>query len=195
MPLSRIVIVAAVALAGTGASSDWKADLQSREPAELLEALAGEWSVVSEARLGPNAEPVRIESRESARMIGTWLVAESTGTAGGAPFTSILTLGYVAHQERFAGTWISSRQTHMWSYRGVPSESGRSVTLETEGPILGDPSRTARYREVIELEGPDTKVMRSMIMGPDGEWFEFQRAVYQRNEIAGTPSAPREEEQ
>ena len=36
------------------------------------------------------------------------------------------------------------------------------------------------YREVLEIRDADHKVMRSMNMGPDGEWFEFAHAKYRR---------------
>jgi len=56
---------------------------------------------------------------------------------------------------------------------------------------MGDPDRTARYREVIEIESPDRKVMRSLIFGSDGEWFEFQQAAYRWTGTEG-PSAEEE---
>lgn len=155
----------------------------SDDPSAFLQQLAGEWSVVAEAVLGPGQEPIRRESREVARVLGgKWLVAESTGPLGDGTVTSILTLGYDPAEERFVGTWISSMQTHLWQYTGVLDESGTALTLETEGPIMGDPTRTTQYREVIEIEDADHKVMRSMILGPDGEWFEFARAEYRRVE-------------
>lgn len=174
---------AAPVTAGAAAAVGEPPGRQAGEPTAFLERLAGEWSVVSEAVLGPGQEPVRTESREVARLLGgTWLVAESTGAApGGRPVTSILTLGYDPVEERFIGTWISSMQTHLWSYTGTLDDSGTALTLDTEGPILGDPARTAKYREVIEIEGADHKVVRSMILGPDGEWFEFARAEYRRD--------------
>lgn len=186
MPLTRIAVVGILGLTGGAAAATPPVSAQAHEPADFLEALTGEWSVVSEARLGPGQEPVRLESRESARLIGgQWLVAESTGSAEGAPFTSILTLGYVPSEEGFVGTWISGRQTHLWSYTGSLDESGTRLVLETEGPVMGNPENLAKYREIIEVEGPDGKVVRSMILGPDGEWFEFQRAEYRREEAPG----------
>lgn len=70
----------------------------------------------------------------------------------------------------------------MWQYTGALDHFGTVLTLETEGPIMGDPTRTAQYPEIIEVEDADHKVMRSLILGPDGEWFEFSRAEYRRNE-------------
>jgi len=161
------------------------------QASEFLASLAGDWSVVSEAKLGPGQDPVRIESRESARLIGgRWLVAESTGSAGGASFTSILTLGYDPADGHFIGTWISGRQAHMWTYTGELHETGTRLTLNTEGPVMGNPDKTAEYREVIEILGPNRRVTRSLILGPDGSWFQFQRAEYQRSESADSGASP-----
>lgn len=73
-------------------------------------------------------------------------------------------------------------QTHLWTYTGELDESGTVLTLETEGPILGDPTTSTEYREIIEAENDDRYVVRSMIRGPDGEWFEFARAEYRRGD-------------
>jgi hypothetical protein len=186
--ITRATVIGLLTLTALIGGGDELAGVQSSEPTKFLRGLSGEWSVVAEARLGPGQDPVRTESRETARLIGgRWLVAESSGTARGAPFTSILTLGYDDFAERFIGTWISGRQAHLWSYRGTLDASSGSLVLETEGPIHRDPTRTTRYREVIELDGPDRKVVRSMILGPDGAWFEFQRAEFVRLGPAGLP--------
>jgi hypothetical protein len=179
----KAAIVAALAFVGVASTAGERAGAQREEPIDFLHRLAGEWSVVAEATLGPGQEPVRTESREVARLLGgKWLVAESTRSVRGQLFTSILTLGYDPFNERFVGTWIDSMQTHLWSYTGMLDDSRTVLMLETEGPILGDPTRTAQYREVIEIVAADHKVMRSMILGPDGKWFEFARAEYRRSE-------------
>jgi hypothetical protein len=152
------------------------------DPTEFVHRLVGEWSVVTQTVLGPGQEPVVSEGRESARMVGSWLVAENVGNAAGRPFTAILTLGWDPHGERFVATWIDGVQRHLWQYTGALDEAGAVLTLETEGPFMGDPSQTARYRVMIEAPAPDRKVMRSQIFGPHGEWFEFSRAEFQRLE-------------
>jgi hypothetical protein len=73
-------------------------------------------------------------------------------------------------------------QRHMWFYTGSLDSQGTTLTLETEGPVMGDPSRTARYRMVIRLADADLKVTRSLILGPDGSWFEFGRAEFRRSD-------------
>lgn len=181
--LTLCATTAAGTVAGLGPRDGPMDGPRDRDPAAFLQQLAGEWSVVSEAVLGPGQDPIRTESREVARFLGgRWLVAESTATVRGQPSTSILTLGYDAVGERFVGTWISSMQAHLWSHTGHLNEAGDILTLETEGPIMGDPTTSARYREFIEVHGTDGKVIRSQILGPDGEWFEFSRAEYRRQE-------------
>lgn len=149
----------------------------------FLERLMGTWSVATETLLGPGQEPVHSEGRAVARRVGVWLVTETTGTTpDGRPVTSLFTLGYDTAEERFRGTWISSMQTHSWEYTGELDESGTVLTLETEGPILGDPTTSAEYREIFEVGDDDRYVVRSLIRGPDGEWFTFARAVHRRGE-------------
>jgi hypothetical protein len=173
--------VALLLATGLGAVAGGQGVLVAQDPGEFVRELAGEWSVVSEARLGPGADPIRSQGGELARVVGRWLVAEGSGsTPDGRPVTSIFTLGPDASGEGFIGTWVDSMQSHMWRYSGFLDAAGRTLTLETEGPIFGDSSRLARYREVIEVPGPGRKVMRSLILGPDGEWFEFSRSEYTR---------------
>jgi len=183
MRASWIAPAVAMVLASGAAPMTVRSQESGPEAASsFVHGLAGEWSVVTEAVLGPGQDPIRTESQESARVLGDrWLVAESTGTnALGGPHASVLTLGYDAVREGFFGTWIDNMQGHMWTYSGGLDGSGTTLTLETEGPLMGDRSTTARYRVVIELAGRDRKVMRSQILGPDGEWFEFSRAEYRR---------------
>lgn len=181
MTFAKGMIGAALVMVAGATTTGEPPSRPSDDAAAFLQQLAGEWSVVAEATLGPGQEPIRRESREVGRLLeGRWLVAESSGAVGDRSFTSILTLGYDPAEERFVGTWISSMQSHLWSYTGTLDDSGTVLTLQTEGPILGDPTTTAQYRESIEIHDADHKVMRSWILGPDGEWFEFSRAEYRR---------------
>lgn len=182
MAIVKATTVAALTMVGVAAPTGEPDGRRTEEPGAFLQRLEGEWSVAAEATLGPGQEPVRTQGRVVARVLGgKWLVAETTGTApGGQPVIAILTLGHDPAEERFVGTWISSMQTHLWRYTGTLDESGTALTLETEGPILGDPTKRAQYREVIQIEDADHYVMRSMILGPDGKWFEFSRADYRR---------------
>lgn len=151
------------------------------EQHEWLQQLVGEWSVTSEATMVPGAEPMRVEATESVRSIGDlWVVAEGEAEIQGMPVASVLTLGYDPDQKAFVGTWIDSMQTHMWTYVGQLDGGKRVLTLETEGPSFGDPGEDARYREQLEVLGPDRRTFTSSVQGADGEWTTFMRAEYRR---------------
>lgn len=178
--------LAALLLAGAAAAQAGPPGATAAtDPGEFLQRLAGEWTVVTEARLAPGRDPVRREGRESARMVGGWLVAEGTGEVGGRSMTSILTVGFSAHEDRFVATYIDSMQAHLWQYTGTLDAAGTALTLETEGPVMGDPLHRARYRVVLEADGSGGRGMRSLILGPDGEWFEFGRTEYRRGDAPG----------
>jgi hypothetical protein len=148
-----------------------------------LEQLVGEWTVTSELTVAPGAEPMRMESSESVRSLGgLWILAESTASFGGTPFTSILTLGYDPEKKAFVGTWIDTMQTQLWTYRGTLDETKKILTLETEGPDHEDPTKTAQYRDALEIKGPDHKVLTSSIEQADGTWSTFVRADYRRKQ-------------
>jgi hypothetical protein len=182
MPWFKTAMIAMLAMPAIDAAAD-NPGQPSADPNAFLERLAGEWSVVSEATLGPGQPPVRNESRESARLLGgKWLVAEITRSVRDRTHSSILTLGHDDHQGHFIATYIDSMQRHMWSYTGTLDDTGTVLTLNTEGPILGDPSKVAKYRVIIESRADDFKLMRSKIFGPDGQWFEFSRTEYRRTD-------------
>lgn len=175
--LGAFAMGAALLMSGAPRTAD-EPQSASSDPSTFVEQLAGEWSMVAEARLGPGQEPVGRESGEVRFLGEKWLVTESTGAVGDRTVTSILTLGYDPAQERFARTWIDPMQEHLWLYAGALKDAGTALTLETGRSILGDATRRAQYREVIEVEGANHRVMRSMTFGP--EWFESARAEYRR---------------
>jgi hypothetical protein len=178
--ISRAMVVALALGSSAGAFAQDIGDpfLEARA---FLEQMAGEWAGSTAAVLGPGQDPVRRESTEHARMVGNWLVAEGTITdSEGRAMTSILTIGYDAVEEAFVATYIDQMQRHMWRFTGSLDEGGVTLTLDTEGPLMGDPTRLAPFRVVIESHEPGRKMMRSMVLGPDGEWFEFSRAEHTR---------------
>lgn len=172
------LVLAVVLIGGAGEP----AAAQQADPGAFLQAMAGEWVVDSEGIPGPGEDPVRGESREVARLLGgQWLVAEGNAVMpDGRRYDSIWILGWDPHEEHFVGSWVVSVQTYKWRHVGTLDESGRVLTLETEGPFMGDRSTTTRYREIIELVDDDHRVLRSLILVPDGDWFEFARAEYRR---------------
>lgn len=142
-----------------------------------LRQLVGEWRVTSEASMGTDQPPMKIESSENVRAIGElWVLSESRTQMHEQHFTSLLTLGFDPAQGCFVGTWVDTMQTHLWSYRGELDRERNMLTLEASGPGFDDPSQRALYRDVIELVDRDHKRLTSSVQGPDGSWTEFLRA-------------------
>lgn len=149
---------------------------------EWLQQLVGEWTVESEMMMGPGMPPVKTTGSESARAIGgLWVVAELKGTMPtGGPMSAMLTLGYNPEKKKYVGTWVDSVMNHMWHYEGTLDATGKILTLETEGPNMMSPGKTAKYRDVIEIKSKDHKTLTSSAMGEDGKWMTFGTSHYKR---------------
>jgi hypothetical protein len=137
---------------------------------EWLKQIAGEWESEGEAILAPDQPPMKIKGTESGRMVGGfWVTVEHKGEFMGAPFTGIMTLGYDPEKKKFVGTWVDSMGSYLWQYVGTLDESGKVLTLESEGPSHEGPGKLAKFRESIEIKGKDEKVFVSRIE-KDGKW-------------------------
>ena len=152
---------------------------QSSEPAkghEWLQQLVGEW----DARFRMLGQP-EVPGTDSVRALGShWVVAETKTTMLGAPFSGRLSLGYDPLKGHFNATWVDSMGGHLWVYEGTLDEGRDTLTLETEGPSLGDPGKSARYKEIIRMTGEDSRTFTSSIETDDGTWMEILTAEYRR---------------
>jgi hypothetical protein len=70
--------------------------------------------------------------------------------------------------------------TNLWVYDGSLDESGKKLTLETEGPDFANEGKTTSYRETIELLSNDHRTFSSSMLGADGKWTTFMTAHYRR---------------
>ena len=182
MKLVAVLAVAAAAMAGA-AVQEMPAAPEVQEQHRWLEQLVGEWAVTTEATMEPGTPPTRWEASESVRSLGgVWLLAETSASNDGMPFTAIMLLGYDSEKQAFVGSWADTLQTHLWSYRGTLDGTKKILTLETEGPAFGDPTKTAQYRDAIEIVSPDHKVLTSSAQQEDGSWTTFMRADYHRKQ-------------
>jgi hypothetical protein len=164
-------------------------EMQPAQPTEQhkwLQQLVGDWTGVAECTMGPGAEPVKMECTEHVRSLGgLWVLAEGSMTMQGTPMSSVMTLGYDPRQQKFVGSWVDTMMPHMWSYKGTLDDAKKSLTLEAEGPDMADPTKSARYRDVIELKGKDKKSMTSSMLGADGKWTTVATAEYTRKGAGG----------
>lgn len=157
-------------------------DTQPRQEHQWLEQLVGEWSCEIEAVMSPGEPPVTSSATEVVRSLGgLWTIAEGQGEMEGCgPMTSVMTLGFDPARGRFIGTFVASMMTHLWLYDGTLDSSGKVLTLDAEGPSMSGDGKMARYQDVIEVVSADHKVMRSRMLGEDGEWRWIMTAHYRR---------------
>jgi hypothetical protein len=147
-----------------------------------LGKLVGEWTYEGEALMGPGQPPVKNRGTETVRSIGGfWVQCEGQcEMPGGGPATLIITLGYDTAKKRFVGTFIGSMMTKLWVYDGALDATERVLTLDTEGPSFADPSKSARYQDIIEMVSDDHRILSSQVLGDDGQWTRFMTAHYRR---------------
>lgn len=149
---------------------------------QWLQRLVGEWTYEGSGDMGPDQPPCKMSGTESVRSVGgLWIVGNGTGVMpDGAAATMVLTLGFDPARGKFLGTWIGSMMTHMWVYEGSLDASGRVLTLDTTGPSMADPNKTARYQDIIEIKSDDVRTLTSRALGDDGTWRQFMQAEYRR---------------
>ena len=149
---------------------------------QWLQQLLGEWTYEGECPSQGDQPPMKWAGSESVRSLGgLWTVAEGRGDAPGeGEHTSILTIGYDPAKKRYSGTFVASMMTHLWIYDGALDANGKVLTLDTEGPAMSGDGKMAKYKDIIEIESNDQRVMRSEMLGDDGKWNEVMRMNYRR---------------
>jgi hypothetical protein len=146
-----------------------------------LKQLAGEWTIAAEAMVEPGKPPLKCTGTESGKGLGDlWFVSHITNEMPGVKVSAQMTLGYDPEKKQFVGTWVDSMQNHMWHYVGSLDAAGKVLTLEAEGPSMQDPSKKAKYRDVIEIKSPDVRTLTGQVQGPDGKWVTFMTSTYTR---------------
>jgi hypothetical protein len=157
-------------------------ETEPRQEHQWLQKLVGEWTWESEATMEPGKPPVKFNGTESVRSLGGfWIVAEGQGEMpGGDIMTTMTTLGYDPQKQRYVGTWLGSMMTNLWVYDGALDGAEKVLTLDCEGPSMEAEGKLARYQDLIELVSNDHRVLRSQMLGNDGNWNPFMRINYRR---------------
>lgn len=159
--------------------------MQAPEPQkehQWLQKLVGKWTFESECPGGPDQPPMKTSGSETVRSVGGfWIIGDGQGTMpGGGDAVMQLSLGYDPQKKKFVGTWLGSMMTMLWIYEGSLDESGTVLTLDTTGPNFTDPTKTARYQDVITIKGDNERTLASRSLGDDGKWHQFMLATYRR---------------
>ena len=157
--------------------------MQTVEPQDehrWLQQLVGNWAY--ESNCSPDKPDEISKGSETIRSIGDlWIVGESKSEMpGGDPATMQITLGFDPQKGRFVGTWLGSMMAMIWTYEGSLDDSGKILTLESEGPSFSGDGTTSKYRDIIEIRSPTERLFYSKVLGADGSWTEFMKAHYQK---------------
>jgi hypothetical protein len=156
--------------------------VEAQKEHQWLQKLVGEWTYESEVFMGADKPPERGGGTETVRSIGgLWTIAEGQGEMPGCgAATTVMTLGYDPQKQRFVGTWLGSIMTHLWIYEGELDASETVLSLNTEGPSMSGDGAMGKYKDVIEFQSDDHRVLTSHMLGDDGQWQQFMTANYRR---------------
>lgn len=155
-----------------------------------LQQLAGAWTFEAEYTMNPD-QRVTCFGTDSVRALGDfWIISEAQADMpGGGPGQMVMTLGFDPRKKRFTGTFIHSMMSYLWHYDGELDGTRRILRLESVGPAMNGEGATARYRDVIEITGPDERRFSSHALGADGKWHQFMSARYTRAAADGSANA------
>ncbi|REK18904.1 MAG: DUF1579 domain-containing protein [Planctomycetota bacterium] len=156
---------------------------QPQQEHKWLAQLVGDWEVEAEMTMGPGQPAMQCTGTiETRKLGGFWVVSEVTNEMMGMKITALQTIGYDAQAKQFVGTWVDSMTDILWQYEGTLDATGKILTLEAEGPNMLTPGKTAKFRDIYEIKGPDEILTRSQMQTEDGEWMTFGTGVAKRKE-------------
>jgi hypothetical protein len=174
MKTSATLTVVTLVLAGGVWAADTPEMPKPQKEHEWLKQLEGEWVTDAECVMAPGQPPTKCKGTETVRMLGGFFsIGEMKADMMGIPMTGIMTIGYDAKAKKYVGSWVCSVEGHFWKYEGTLDDSGKVLTLNTEGPDMTAPGKMAKMKDVIEIKDKNHRVMTSHMQGPDGKWVQF----------------------
>jgi hypothetical protein len=149
-----------------------------------LQQFVGEWRCASEPVTDATQEGGRWSGRETVRALGDlWVLFEGRGDMpDGTAAHTLMTLGFDPSCDeggRFVGNWVGSMMTTLWRYDGELDAAGRVLSLYSEGPDFSGSGR-ARYRDTIEVFGPDERTLSSHMQDAAGNWHPIMLIRFRR---------------
>jgi hypothetical protein len=154
---------------------------QPQEQHKWLQRMVGDWTFESECSMGPDQPPGKFNGQETVRALGDfWIIGEGSGEMpGGGTGKMVITLGFDPKKNHFVGTWVGSMMNNLWVYDGVLESDGKTLPLNAEGPCMTGEGN-AKYQDIIELVDDDHRILRSQMLGADGQWQHFMTGHYYR---------------
>jgi len=145
--------------------------------------LIGNWEFTHECYIGPDQPPdIATGTMTGRSLCGMWTSLDATGkTPSGNDWTSQFMLGFDPERKRYIGTFVASVMTHLWIYDGQLDEIGTKLILDAEGPKF-EGSGMARYQDSIEIVSRDHWILRSRVLGDNGQWTDFMEGHHYRVE-------------
>jgi len=171
-------------MSNTEQTMDQMSAMMNPEPQKehiWLRKFLGDWTFDAEMPDG-GKESENCSGSESVRALSDlWILGEGIGKMpGGGTANTLLTLGFDIQKKRFVGTWVGSMMTNLWVYDGYLDEGSNTLTLESEGPSMSQPGKSARYRDIFEFKSDDHRILRAETLGEDGKWTQFMATHYRR---------------
>jgi hypothetical protein len=151
-------------------------ELKVTDEHRWLQKLAGDWKAESDEAVGG------MWNETGTRVGDVFIQLDGQGDMpDGTPGRTLMTLGFDPERGKFVGSFAGSMMTHHWVYEGSLDEAKKVLTLDTEGPEWKN-GRMRRFRDIIEFEDDDRRVLRSEMLGEDGSWQEVMRATFVRQD-------------
>jgi hypothetical protein len=149
---------------------------------QWLEKFIGTWTVEGEMTMASGLPAQKFSGTESARWLGGfWVVSDGKGDMPGhGPSELITCLGYDPRKGRYVSAFLGSMMPNLWVSEGTVDAAGKVLTLESEGPSMDGGAGTSQYRDVIEFQSDDHRVMTSYVKGADGEWQVMMVGHYRK---------------
>jgi len=148
---------------------------------QWLQQFVGEWESTSEGKMAPDGPTMTCHGKATSRMLGGfWVVTESEADMMGNKVHAIQTIGYDPAKKKYVGTWVDSMLNHLWHYEGTVDSTGKTLTLEAEGPNFVAPGKTAKFRDAYEFKSKDHIVATSSMLMDDGKWVQFMTGQIRR---------------
>lgn len=181
LSLVRTLAVLLFAIAGTAAAQQPPQFPTPKAEHGWLEKFVGEWTTESTGTMGPDQPPIQCQGTLSSRKLGGfWVINEMKGNMGGAPMTGVQTIGYDDAKKKYVGTWVDNMMDFMWKYEGSVDKSGKTLTLEADGPNFADPGKMTKFQDIYEFKSKDEMIMTSKMLGADGKWVTFMTGTAKR---------------
>jgi hypothetical protein len=147
-----------------------------------LQQLLGEWTTETSMVMAAGQPPMVSKGSETVVSLGgLWAFSEGTAVMPDGDTMDYKTaIGYDVSFKEYRGCWFASASSHLWQYIGTMSDDRKTLTLDCEGPDMVHDGRTAKYRDVIEIQDEDHRTLTSYCQQPDGSWVQFIKCAYTR---------------